>query len=699
MDRRRLAVELGGFLFILLLQVGWIDAQTADSTSTYELEDLVVTATRADLPRSEVPGQITLLTASQIHNAPSTTTDDVLRGIPAFSLFRRTSSDVGHPTTQGVNLRGIGGSGASRSLVLLDGFPLNDPFGGWVYWSRIRPRSIRRIEVLRGGGAHLWGNYALGGVIQLLTREPDGIGLSIAGGNGETWSIDGQLGKRFPTGSINFEFGHYDTGGYPVVRRDQRGAIDISASSRSTSAAIRLTKTASGGKAFNVRSGFFLEDRVNGTPLTDNRTVGGNVAATFRAPLARGQWTSRAFVQLQRFESRFSSQAGDRSIENPALDQYRVPSWATGISIEALQTFANRHLFTFGVDGRVHSGETNERFRFLDGAFIREREAGGEQWLVGGYIQDAIDLNDRVRLTLGTRIDWWASRSGRRHERNLTDRSPFRTEDPANRSTGTFSPKGALHLRLAKDVRAWTSLYRTFRGPTINELYRPFRVRNDITEASASLEIERLIGWETGLRYEGREASLQGSIFWNRVSDLILNRRIGDGPGVVSPCGFVPGGGSCSQRYNIDRVNVRGIELEASLRLAGSLTMSGAYTFSHGRIARAQFDPGLEGNRLPQVPDHRISVGLWGRADRLHGVLRLRWTGSQFEDQMNTRSLSSYATLEGSIAFRLSPFIEATLQAENLLDRTYSVGLNAAGLETIGKPRRVTLGIHFIKEN
>ena len=80
-------------------------------------------------------------------------------------------------------------------------------------------------------------------------------------------------------------------------------------------------------------------------------------------------------------------------------------------------------------------------------------------------------------------------------------------------------------------------------------------------------------------------------------------------------------------------------------------------------------------------------------------MLRLRWTGSQFEDQMNTRSLSSYATLEGSIAFRLSPFIEATLQAENLLDRTYSVGLNAAGLETIGKPRRVTLGIHFIKEN
>jgi iron complex outermembrane receptor protein len=98
--------------------------------------------------------------------------DDVVRQIPTFSLFRRRSSLASHPTTQGVSLRGIGPSGVSRTLVLLDGVPFNDPFGGWVYWSRVAIETADHIEVVDSSSSSLYGNYAMGGVIHFVTSPP-----------------------------------------------------------------------------------------------------------------------------------------------------------------------------------------------------------------------------------------------------------------------------------------------------------------------------------------------------------------------------------------------------------------------------------------------------------------------------------------------------------------------------------------------
>ena len=136
------------------------------------LEPIVVTPTRIEQQAGESPASVTVLTADDIRRSPYVALDDVLRQIPSFGLFRRSSSLVGHPTTQGVSLRGVGPSGASRALVLVDGIPINDPFGGWVPWSRVPLLSVEQIEVVRGGGSALWGNGALGGVINVLTGVP-----------------------------------------------------------------------------------------------------------------------------------------------------------------------------------------------------------------------------------------------------------------------------------------------------------------------------------------------------------------------------------------------------------------------------------------------------------------------------------------------------------------------------------------------
>src|SRR2546427_121399 len=136
------------------------------------LEPVVVTVTRTEQRAGEAPASVTVLTREDIRLSPSQTLDDLLRQVPGFSLFRRSSSLVTHPTTQGLSLRGVGPSGTSRALVLVDGIPVNDAFGGWVYWDRIPLQGIEQIEVVRGGGSSVWGNYALGGVVQVLSRRP-----------------------------------------------------------------------------------------------------------------------------------------------------------------------------------------------------------------------------------------------------------------------------------------------------------------------------------------------------------------------------------------------------------------------------------------------------------------------------------------------------------------------------------------------
>src|SRR4029453_12962338 len=128
-------------------------AAQEEQDPTIRLDPVIVTVTRTEQRAGDAPADVTVLTRQDIDRSPSQTLDDLLRQGPGFSLFRRTSSLVGHPTTQGVSLRGIGPSGTSRALVRLDGVPINDPFGGWVYWNRIPlqggaggGRAGRRVE-------------------------------------------------------------------------------------------------------------------------------------------------------------------------------------------------------------------------------------------------------------------------------------------------------------------------------------------------------------------------------------------------------------------------------------------------------------------------------------------------------------------------------------------------------------------------
>src|SRR5688500_6810129 len=149
-------------------------------------ETITVTATRTETRLADTPASVVVLTKETLDETAAPTLDDALRQVAGFTLFRRSGSRVANPTAQGVTLRGVGASGASRALVLDDGVPLNDPFGGWVYWGRVSRLSLDRVEVVRGGASDLYGSGAMGGVVQFLRRRDPSVSAEVASGSQST---------------------------------------------------------------------------------------------------------------------------------------------------------------------------------------------------------------------------------------------------------------------------------------------------------------------------------------------------------------------------------------------------------------------------------------------------------------------------------------------------------------------------------
>ena len=321
--------------------------------------------------------------------------------------------------------------------------------------------------------------------------------------------------------------------------------------------------------------------------------------------------------------------------------------------------------------------------------------AGGDQSIAGAYVQRRAQFGERLHLELGARIDRWQTGSGSRLETNIADGSIRREDAFEDREETAASPRIGFLYALDFGWSLRGSVYGSFRAPTVNELYRPFRVGNDITEANETLEPERLSGIEFGtVRYQGG-SRLSLNAFHNRVENPIANvtlASIASGR-FFQPCGFVPGGGSCRQRRNLDRTRIQGLEAELRQRLGDEWRLDVSYLYSNAEVESAADFPELEGKRLAQTPEQSASLGLeYSNPEVLQARLGLRFVGEQYEDDLNARPLSSFAVVDLSLSRSLSSRWQVFAGFENLLDEEVEVGISGTGLVAVGAPRMVHVG-------
>ncbi|MEZ0388452.1 MAG: TonB-dependent receptor plug domain-containing protein, partial [Verrucomicrobium sp.] len=570
---------------------GVLQAQEGAPTTTEEMATVEVVSAR--YPEQGVQQSafgMTSVTREEMARSPQSSLDEVLKSeVPGFSLFRRTGSEVANPTTQGPSLRNIGPNGAGRSLVLLDGVPQNDPFGGWVYWSRLPPALLGNVQVMQGGGAGLFGNNALGGTIYLTRHQPQTLAGEVTAGDRDTY--DGTVMSSLAAGPfrISSTLHGQSTDGYPVVREDQRGPVDIQADSRSWFAETAISTTLESGTEITLRGSWFEETRGNGTPYTGNHTEALDLSLGVKGPAGDVQWEGLVYYQQRKFESTFSSVNAERTAETPALDQYEVPADSVGFSLT--MTFAGGLPFPaaekegstliVGVDGRWIEGETREKFRFENGNFLNQREAGGTQWLTGAFAEQTWQVNPDWAVTLGSRADYWQVSDGKREERSIASGASLLDVDYPDRDGVVANVRLGTVYKVNEKLQLRSAAYTGYRVPTLNELYRPFRVRNDITGANDALEPERLTGVEAGFQWEPVKSwKLGATVFWNELRDAVANVTVLNGPDMAPDGTVVPEDGVYRQRQNVDAVTTTGVEITSRWEPAEWISLSAGYLYT-----------------------------------------------------------------------------------------------------------------------
>ena len=590
---------------------------------------------------TETPANVSVLDQTQLEESPGTNLDDRLRDVPGFSLFRRSSSLVAHPTTQGISLRGIGSSGASRTLVLWDGIPANDPFGGWVYWTQFVPDEIGRAEISRGAATSAFGEKAMTGAIGIFSRPPQRLHLftEYEYGNEDTHDVSAgfsQLGSLF---AVSGAVRAFTTDGYYIVPEGIRGLADTLAGVRFVTADVHLDHYTSFGDFF-LKANILAEERKNGTVLTHNSTGLGTVSLRFVHEFTHDSLSLTGFHTREGFHSTFSSVTADRNTDRLSYTQ-TVPSDAVGGSA-LWQHHASRWNLLGGADVDRLGGTSTDHL-----VPSGERVGGGVQLQHGVYTQADATLGP-ARLFAGVRHSF------------------------AGQDSSFLSPSGGFAIG-HKRLRARGSIYRSFRAPTLNELYRVFRVGNTTTEANPMLQPETLWGAEAGFDWVGEGSTLRVTAYRNALDGLITNVTLSSSATAI-----------VRQRQNAAAAVSRGVEADFRERWKDWLGEL-QYLYVESRY--------VTGFRVAQVPKHQGIAQLTYHREGTLASLALRSYSYQFDDDLNRFALPGYATAQFVLRQHLVSSLSGEVTLENALDRVFYTAFTPT--PNIGAPRLVKIGLRW----
>ena len=639
--------------------------------------EIVVTGTGLAPPPAAPAYDTQEIGADRLANSASGRLEDALSAIAGFQQFRRSDSRSANPSAQGVTLRALGGNATSRSLVLLDGVPMADPFFGYIPFSALAPERLARARVTRGGGAGAFGAGAVAGTIELESAGPRELGLlsgqALSDDRGETelsGTLAPQLGSGFAVVSARWDRGQ----GFYTAPVSQRVPASAKARYASWSASLRGVAPLAPDIELQARGLAFGDARTLRFIGADS-TSSGQDASVRVVGKGRWQFDALGYLQARNFSNVVISSASFRK----TLDQRATPSTGWGGKLELRPPVSAGQVWRFGTDWRVADGTMFEdAYSGVTGFVTARRRAGGHSSDLGFYTEADWQLG-ALTLTGGMRADRWSITGGYFTEANAAGTVTINNRF-ADRSGWQTSLRGGAVMQLGGGLDLRGSAYTGLRLPTLNELYRPFTVFPVVTRANAGLVNERLVGFEAGFDWTpGETFHFSATAFDNKVEHAIANVTIAP---------------NLRARRNVDAVHARGLELGLGARL-GRVSLDGSLAWTLARIEASGASLALAGKRPAQTPELAVSATLsWQPRPDWRLALTAKHVSAQYEDDLQTDLLSAATTLDAFAALPLGRRVQLVLRAENLTGAQI-VTRNQAGSIDLGAPRTVWAGFRI----
>jgi outer membrane receptor protein involved in Fe transport len=647
-------------------------------------DTIVVTATRSARTLSDIPESVSVVDANEIAATPSQALDDVLRRSPSIDLPSATSYQL-HPTANSVSMRGLGGI---RALVLLDDVPINDPFFGYLQWSRVPLELVDHVEIVRGGGATLWGNYAMGGVINIRTREPVDHEVVLQGGVGSYGTYRANAFASFaPSESahVAFSAGRNHTDGFMQIEPDERGPVNVPTAFTSNNAAFRGAFDFARNFKLAARVDYFDDDQTLQTRLSRNSQRTWNYSATLDR-----SFDSDAGLALTVFgsDSQFETQntgGFDGIPENEAEfveNVHRTPVDDLGVSLVWSKSFASGWLrgYSVGMDLHRLAGQDVAFIYDPSESLVRTDLGQGKQQFAGGFAQASIRPAAALEILASARYQSF---------RNFDayDGTPGGLGNAPSSSEDSIDPRLSLRYVLTKSVALRVAYYTAFRAPTLDNLYRAFSVPFGIFYANPALVPESLKGGEVGFDVRTERLRLQVTAYRNDIDDLITSRNLDV---AELPPGFFFG----SRNINAGNARSRGLELETDWSIAQRVSARFSYTHADSQITANDLDPASVGQQISGVPRNRAAVSVsYVSAKGWRLTPQLRWLAASFGDNDHTLPVDAQHIVDLSASYPFRGGLEAFVAVANLTNERYVADNSGFSPPLRGTPLSVFVGV------
>lgn len=656
--------------------------------SEYQLNEVVVSATRLEIPVFDVPQSVTVLSREDLAASPFERVEDIVRSVPGIYNFRHYGLQT-NGIVSPLKMRGVG---SNRVLLLVDGVPQNDNFNNaiaWVGWGHIPKEAIERIEIVRGPTSALYGSEGLGGVIHIITKTPKANRQTAI--RGEIGTADTYGGYGFHSQKID-DFGFLAAGGYEesdgwhmtgnpadyeIKRYRETGKIfgkvsyDIDPSSDISVAALYFDQDAGQGREFFHNDLQLDQYWVNYARKNEKLALKGLVY------LNRADKTAYQDTANDSYTSAFRNEKFDGTYTWGADAQATLLDW------KPVQ-------ITFGAAYKDVTLDYDEDYPGNQ----RDGGAKGQQQFISPFANlDFRFLDGRLVANLGARCDAIETSDGANWDTAASAGKPAYRNKYGTHTEGSFTPKLGVAWHPDDKTTLRASGGKGFRAPSLFELYK-VHVRGGGTyyrEANPDLDPEKIWAYDVGAeRFLTDSLWAKFTFYQSFAEDYIGDRLIGTGK-------F--SGGKTRYDYmldNISKVDIYGIETELQWSPAKDLMLFANYTYTLSEVDEDDNNADLEGNYLPNDPRHMVHVGVRYQNPHILTVsITANYYADIYYDNENTLKTGDYTTVDVGVSRRFLDRYTIYLNVENIFDEEYAIFLSTATEDTVSPGAIVTFGVKF----
>ena len=685
-----------------------------------ELEKIVVTATRTEMETAKAPGSVSVVTNKDVEKRNIQVVDQALNTVTGVLDERGKGLLMDAMAT--VALRGV--PEQQRTLILMDGLILNNAYTGSVRFQGLASEDIERIEVVKGPSSSLYGGYAMGGVVNIITKTPRKREFVLKGGYGSDslWKSYISYGDRFKDMplSLFLSYGYKSTDGYRTdlnVQSTKPTTATIGGWSYTTDSQGN-TRYLIGDKGneeywdenITFKTGYdfsessklkfsFMRNSCGysyNEPHTHLKDVQGNPVWSYSTInestflLGDGQDSQNIYnlsyeTELSTLKAKLSLGLVDFMRWNitPGSSATRfggpgkvtqTPSESYNAELQFSLPQFNRHTLTFGNSFRYNWADSEEHnldsWKDEGSKTTLSYEARGKDRTYALFIQDELEILDNLTTYLGFREDWWKTYDGYANQVGTTGYP----KNYASHSASSFSPKVALVYEPFAKTTLRTSLGEAFRPPTIYELYKTWTTSRGVTYAgNPDLNPEKTTSWDLGIE-QGlwKGCKLKAAYFENYMEDLIYSTTVTS---------------TYYDKINAGKAEIRGIEVELEQRFDLGLRLFANLTYNEdANIKKNEAKPETEGKWLTDVPERMFNAGIELTKGNFSGSLVARYVSKRYSNDQNTdtvddvyTSYDPYFVTDLKLSYKLTKFAILSFSVDNVFDKDYFAFYKAPG--------------------